>query len=238
MGSKKNVDMTQTDTEVKIVETTEKADATTEGKVVDKKPAKAKKVRGKRYQAVRSQLDKSKFYNVKEATELVKKLSYTKFVGSVEAHAVVGEIADNVSLALPHSTGQTVKVTIVDAKVLSDIEAGKLDFDILIAHPEFMPKLAKFAAVLGPKGLMPNPKSGTLTDKPEEAVARLSVAKTMIKTEKKAPIIHIVVGKVSQSEEELSANIGELIRVISPAKIKKLAICATMGPSVKIEVIK
>jgi large subunit ribosomal protein L1 len=233
MGSKKNVDMTQTDTEVKIVETTEEADATTEGKVIGKKPAKAKKVRGKRYQAVRSQLDKSKFYNVKEATELVKKLSYTKFVGSVEAHAVVREIGDNVSLALPHSTGQTVKVTIVDAKVLSDIEAGKLDFDILIAHPEFMPKLAKFAAVLGPKGLMPNPKSGTLTPNPELKKKELEAGKFTLKTEKKAPLMHLIIGKTNMDSAELVDNIQALLKALK-GKIVKLSLAASMSPGIKV----
>ena len=101
-----------------------------------------------------------------------------------------------------------------------------------------MPKLLPFARLLGPKGLMPNPKNGTLTDKPEEAVKKLSVAKTVIKTEKKAPVVHIVVGKVSQSEKELEANIAELIKVIRAPKIKKLALCATMGPSVKILIEK
>ena len=99
-----------------------------------------------------------------------------------------------------------------------------------------MPKLLPFARVLGPKGLMPNPKNGTLTDDPEASVKRLSVAKTIIKTEKKAPIVHIVVGKVSQPVEELVANIEELIKVVKTNKIKKLALCATMGPCVKVEV--
>ena len=85
---------------------------------------------------------------------------------------------------------------------------------------------------------MPNPKTGTLTDNPEAAVKKLSVAKTVIKTEKKAPVVHIVVGKISQKEAELEANVAELIKVIKPVKIRKLALCATMGPSVKVEIIK
>ena len=101
-----------------------------------------------------------------------------------------------------------------------------------------MPKLLPFARLLGPKGLMPNPKNGTLTDKPEEAVKKLSIAKLVIKTETKAPVIHLVVGKVSQPEAELAANVAELIKTISPSKIRKLALCATMGPSVKVEIVK
>jgi large subunit ribosomal protein L1 len=101
-----------------------------------------------------------------------------------------------------------------------------------------MPKLLPFAKTLGPKGLMPNPKTGTLTDDPDTAVKRLSVAKLMIKTEKKAPVVHLVVGKVSQPVDELTANISELIKVVSANKIKKLALCATMGPCVKVEIGK
>jgi len=85
---------------------------------------------------------------------------------------------------------------------------------------------------------MPNPKNGTLTDKPQDSVKKLSAAKTVIKTEKKAPIIHIIVGKVSQDAKELEANVAELIKVIKTNKIKKLALCATMGPCVKVEVLK
>jgi ribosomal protein L1 len=85
---------------------------------------------------------------------------------------------------------------------------------------------------------MPNPKNGTLTDKPEESQKRLSVAKTMIKSEKKAPVIHQVVGKVSQKTEEIVANINELIKVVKFVKIKKLVLCATMGPGIKCEIVK
>ena len=85
---------------------------------------------------------------------------------------------------------------------------------------------------------MPNPKNGTLTDDPDAAIKRLSVAKLMIKTEKKAPVVHLVVGKISQPVDELVANISELIKVIGANKIKKLALCATMGPCVKIEINK
>ena len=99
-----------------------------------------------------------------------------------------------------------------------------------------MPKLLPLARVLGPKGLMPNPKNGTLTDKPEDSLKKLSVSKTVIKTEKKAPVVHIIVGKTSQKNEEIAANIEELIKTIKTNRIKKLAICATMGPSVKIEI--
>ncbi|MBU1034139.1 50S ribosomal protein L1 [Patescibacteria group bacterium] len=235
MGSKKNVDMSATETEIKVVEATEvKEETDSQGEAkVEKKVTKAKKVRGKKYQAVRSQLDKSKFYTAKEAVELVKKLSYTKFVGSVEAHIVVREIGDSVNIALPHSTGKSVKVIVVDAQVLSDIEAGKIDFDILVAAPEFMPKLARFAKVLGPKGLMPNPKSGTLTPNPELKKKELEAGKFSLKTEKKAPLMHLIIGKTDMKSADLLANIEALVKALK-GKILKLSIAASMSPGVKV----
>ncbi len=234
MGSKKNVDMTATETQVKVVADKEETvpDSKSEAKT-DKKPAKSKKIRGKKYRAVRSQLDKSKFYSSKEAVELVKKLSYTKFVGSVEAHLVVREIGDSVSLTLPHSTGKTVKVTIVNAQVLSAIEAGKLDFDVLLAHPEFMPKLAKFASILGPKGLMPNPKNGTLTPNPELKKQELEAGKFVLKTEKKAPLMHLIIGKTDMSSTDLLENLQALLEALK-GKVLKLSLAASMGPGVKV----
>jgi large subunit ribosomal protein L1 len=253
MGSKKTVDMAA-ETQPKVVETKEKTKEETKEKIKEKAKAeikaetipasanqikteqklvKTKKVRGKKYQAVRSKLDKSRFYTIKEAVELVKKLSYTKFVGSIEAHIVVKEIGDSVSLALPHFSGKTVKVTIVNAQVLSDIEAGKLDFDVLVAHPEFMPKLAKFASVLGPKGLMPNPKNGTLTPNPELKKQELEAGKFVLKTEKKAPLMHLVIGKTDMSSADLLDNINALIKALK-GKILKLVISPSMGPGVKV----
>ena len=228
--------MTATETEVKIVEA--ESEVKTEGETVTevtsaKKPAKAKKVRGKKYHAVRAQLDKSKFYPSKEAVELVKKLSYSKFVGSVEAHVVVREVGVSIDLALPHSTGKSVKVAIADAQVLSDIEAGKIDFDVLVAHPEFMPKLAKLARVLGPKGLMPNPKNGTLTPNPELKKQALEAGAFNLKTEKKAPLMHLTIGKTDMSAADLAANVDALIKALK-GKILKLSIAPSMGPGIKV----
>ena len=230
--------MTATETEVKVVANPEEnstPDASEEKseEKVEKKVVKAKKIRGKKYQAVRAKLDKSKLYPVKEAVELVKKLSYSRFVGSVEAHIVVREVGDSINLALPHSTGKSVKVTIVDAEVLSNIEAGKLDFDILVAHPEFMPKLAKFAKVLGPKGLMPNPKNGTLTPNPELKKKELEAGKFNLKTEKKAPLMHLIIGKTDMSSADLVANIETLVKALK-GKILKLVISPSMGPGIKV----
>ena len=197
---------------------------------------KTTKVRGKKYQTVKKKIDVTKYYPLKEAVKLVKETSLSKFDGKVEAHITVLDIGNVGEITFPHLETASKKIVILNDTILAEIKEGKVNFDIIIASPATMPKLLPFARVLGPKGLMPNPKNGTLTDDPEAAVKRLSVAKTMIKTEKKAPVVHIVVGKVSQPVEELTANIDELVKVIKSNKIKKLALCATMGPCVKVEV--
>ena len=202
------------------------------------KVAKAVRVRGKKYLAAKKKVDVLKFYPLKDAVKLVKETSLSKFDGKIEAHVTVTEAGNVGEIVFPHLELGTKKIVVLNDTILAEIKDGKINFDILIATPVTMPKLLPFARVLGPKGLMPNPKSGTLTDKPEEAVKKLSVAKTIIKTEKKAPVIHLVVGKVSQPEKELEANIAELIKVIKAPKIKKLALCATMGPSIKVLVEK
>ena len=107
-----------------------------------------------------------------------------------------------------------------------------------MATPALMPKLLPLARILGPKGLMPNPKNGTLSANTNQAVKKLQAGKTVIKTEKKAPLIHITVGKVSQKPEEIVANLEELIKLIKPNKITKLALAPSMGPSVKVKIDK
>jgi len=205
---------------------------------VESTPTKLKvaKIRGKKYQAAKKKVDVTKYYPLKEAVKLVKETSFSKFDGKVEAHVTVLDTGNVGEITFPHLESVGKKVVVLNDTILAEIKDGKVNFDILIATPSTMPKLLPFAKTLGPKGLMPNPKNGTLTDDTESAVKKLSVAKTIIKTEKKSPVIHIIVGKVSQSVEELTANISELINVVKANKIKKLALCATMGPCVKVEV--
>ncbi len=225
---------------------TQKA-VTEENTVVEQTPAqseetaeshkvKTAKVRGKKYQAVKKKIDVTKYYSLKDAIKLVQETSLSKFEGKVEAHVTIFDIGNVGEITFPHLETASKKIVVLNDTILAEIKEGKVNFDIVIATPATMPKLLPFARILGPKGLMPNPKNGTLTDDPEAAVKRLSVAKTMIKTEKKAPVVHIVVGKVSQPIDELAENISELIKVVKPNKIKKLALCATMGPCVKVEV--
>lgn len=294
MGSKKNVDMTQTESDVKIIkaeetnsgdkleqtsetktdkkakkeekvtkkaekntkkakkvekdqaekkeltekkEAVDKKEATKEEVKAEKKPSaekKSKKVRGKKYQAVRAQLDKTKAHDPAQAIALVKKFSYAKFDASVEAHIVVKEVGTSVNLTLPHSTGKSINVVIANDEVLAEVEKGNINFDVLLASPELMPKLAKLAKILGPKGLMPNPKNGTLTPKPELKKKELEAGTFTLKTEKKAPLMHLVIGKVSMDDKVLEENLLTIIRALKN-KIVKIVIAPSMGPAIRVD---
>jgi large subunit ribosomal protein L1 len=162
-------------------------------------------------------------------------LSYTKFDGSIEAHAILREAGLKADLTFPHSTGKSVTVAIASDEVLAQIEAGQIDFDILITTPDMMPKLAKHARVLGPRGLMPNPKNGTITDKPEAKKKEFEAGKISIKTEKKAPLIHLTIGKTSMETKDLVENIQALIKAFK-GQMLKLSVSASMSPGVRVEV--
>lgn len=229
--------MSMTD-EIKIVaapeaEQAEAATETTETEVVES-PKKAKVTgRSQKYHSVRAKIDKTKLYEPTAAVELVKKLSYSKFVGSLELHAVVKEAGTSFSVSMPHSTGRTLKVAIATDELLKEIEAGTISFDVLVSSPQFMPKLAKLARVLGPKGLMPNPKSGTLTDNPELKKKELEGGKVTIKTEKKAPLVHMVIGKLDMDTAQLAENLAAVLKALR-GKADKVSLSATMSPGVKV----
>jgi len=211
--------------------------AVKETKTTDAKIKKTIKTRSKAYKTAKAKTDINQAYPLKKAIDLVKKTSLSKFDGKVEAHVNTllkpGKVGD---ITFPHLKTKTKKVVIATEAIVKKIQDGKIDFDVLIATPTFMPKLLPLARFLGPKGLMPNPKNGTLTDKPKQAVDKFSTAATVVKTEKKAPIIHLVVGQVSQPIKEIQVNVEELIKLINPLKVKKLILCATMGPAVKVKV--
>lgn len=192
-----------------------------------------KKVRSKKYVAVRSKLDKTKLYSPAEAVGLIKKLSYTKFDGTISAHLVVKETGEKVDIKFPNSTGKTINAVIFDEKVLADLENGIINFDVLLATPKDMAKLTKYARVLGPKGLMPNPKNGTLTPNPELKKKDLEGGKVTIKTEKKAPLMHVVIGKTSMEDQALVDNLNTLIKMLR-GKVLKISLASTMSPGVKV----
>lgn len=199
------------------------------------KEKETKRTRSRRYNKARTFVDKTKLLNVKDAIDLVKKTSYTKFDGSVETHINTLERGIKVNLTFPHSTGKTTRVAIVNDEIISDIDRGIANFDVLIATPEFMPKLAKYAKFLGPKGLMPNPKAGTVTTDPKAVAKKYEAGEVTIKTESDQSIIHTVIGKVSGENKSLEENLNALISAVGPSKIRSVFVKATMGPSVRID---
>ena len=203
--------------------------------IIKEKDRSERKGRGKKYLEVRSKADRAKLYGVSEAVGLVKEMSYSKFDGSVEMHAVIKKEGFNTRVELPYSTGKKKKVEVANDETIKKLKAGKIDFDILLATAEMMPKIVPFAKLLGPKGMMPNPKSGTLI-KTEKDAEKFSAGAITIKTEKAQPVIHTVVGKVSQKNDELGANIGAVIDAIGAKQIIKAYLCASMSPSVKMKV--
>lgn len=195
---------------------------------------------GKKYQEAAKLVDKTKTYALPEALKLAKLTSFTKFDGTVEVHVnlnplTLGDKKDiRGSVTLPHGTGKQVRVAVADDKILDEVAAGKINFDILVAHPSMMPKLAKVARILGPKGLMPNPKTGTVTTDIEKRVKELSNGQVNFKTEPENPLIHMAVGKVSFDEKQLKENIEAVITAIGKNKIAKVTVTTTMGPGIKI----
>jgi len=194
-----------------------------------------KKVRSKTYISARRQVDRTQTYSLKKAITLLKKTSYTKFPGTVNTDIILKK-QEKISreITFPHPTGKKTKVAIATPRVLKNIEKGKIDFDVLLTTPDLMPKIAKFAKVLGPKGLMPNPKSGTITNKPQAKKKELEAGKTLIKTEKKEPLLHITIGKTNQPDKQLQENVETLINALGARKIKKLVLSATMSPGIKV----
>ena len=208
-------------------------------KAAKKKKAKIK-VRSKRYVEVMKLVDKEKLYPLTDAISLVKQTTLTKFDGTVELHVslnplTLGDKKDyRTAVSLPHGTGKEVRVAIADDKVLAEIEAGKINFDILVAHPTMMAKLAKVARVLGPRGLMPNPKTGTVSPDPEKRAKELSSGQVNLKTEPGNPLIHMPIGKVSFEDKKISENVNAVLKALG-TKVAKVTLSATMGPGVKVQ---
>lgn len=205
-------------------------------KVSQVKNTKKEKVHGKKYLAARSKVDPTKLYSPSEAIQLVKETSISKFDGSVELHMVLVKDDVNLNVDLPNTTGKTKRIEIASDETVKKLEAGKIDFDILIASPATMPKLVRFAKLLGPKGLMPNPKNGTLVDNPEKAAEKFTGNSIRVKTEKDAPLIHLVVAKVSQPEAEIVENIKSVINAVGPKTVNKAVISASMGPGIHLAI--
>jgi len=237
-----------------------------EPKKVVKNPTRTHTERaGKKFRKAAELVEKDKQYGIKEALELAGKTATTKFDSTVELHINLGvdprqadqNVRDN--LVLPNGTGKIVRVAVLadadDASaaikagadiaghedLLKEIEKGKIDFDILIATPALMAKLGKFARVLGPKGLMPNPKSGTVTTDVVKAVQQSKAGRVAYRVDSTG-IVHMGVGKVSFGEDKLMENVQAVFSSIKSNKpgslkgnyVKAITVTTTMGPAIKV----
>ncbi len=192
------------------------------------------RLRGKRYRAEVAKVDRSKKYSLEEAIALVQATSSVKFDASVEVHVQIKNDGVRGTLDLPHGTGKIKKVAVATDEVIDQIAAGKFDFDVLLATPAQMPKLAKFARTLGPKGIMPSPKAGTVVDKPEEAMAAFAGGRVEYRADK-TRVVHLGVGRVSFAPAQIKENIEALLEVLQSARILSVSLASSMGPGVKVQ---
>ena len=225
--------------------------------------------RGKKYLEAAKSIDRATLYDPAEAIGLAKKAAVAKFDETIEVHIRTGcdgRHADQQirgAVVLPHGTGKTKKVLVVaegekaqEAKdagadivagkeILEDIKKGWLDFEVMIATPNMMAELGKLGRILGPKGLMPNPKTGTVTMDVAKAVQETKAGKVTYRTDKEGNV-HLPIGRVSFDDAKLVENfntIYDLIVRLKPTSakgtyIKNIAVSSTMGPAIKVQTTK
>lgn len=219
--------------------------------------------RGKKYSAIAEKIEKNKSYEIEEAIAIIKEGKIAKFDESVEVHIKLdidskkNQIRGTV--VLPHGTGKERKILVITStkekeakdagadmvgaeELIEKIKNGKAgEFDVVVATPEMMPKLAQVAKILGPKGLMPSPKTETVTDKIKEAIEGLKKGKAAFKNDNSGNI-HQVIGKLSFDAVKIKENLEIVIDEVEKARpigikgvyVKSISICSTMGPAVKI----
>lgn len=222
--------------------------------------------RGKNYRKLAEQIEKGKAYPLSEALDLATKTNPVKFDASVEIHVRLGvdprQADQNIraTVSLPNGTGKTIRVAVFapesdhaaatkagadivgDEAFLTQLDKEQLDFDVLVATPQYMPRLGKYARLLGPRGLMPNPKSGTVATDVVKAVTEAKAGKVEYRVDKQA-IVHIAIGKVSFGAEKLEANAKAFFDSLQSQKpsslkggyVKTTNITTTMGPAITIE---
>jgi large subunit ribosomal protein L1 len=222
--------------------------------------------RGKSYRKLAEQLEVGKVYDLAEALDLAVKTNPVKFDASVEIHVRLGvdprQADQNIrsTVVLPNGSGKTVRVAVFapegdhaaatkagadvvgDETFIKQLEKEELNFDILVATPQYMPKLGKYARLLGPRGLMPNPKSGTVATDVAKAVTEAKAGKVEYRVDKQA-IVHLAVGKVSFGAEKLEQNARAFFDSLQAQKpsslknayVKSTSISTTMGPGIKVE---
>lgn len=225
-----------------------------------------KDIRGKKYKEKLKLIDRKKLYTPDEAVKLVKEASFTKFDESVDLSVKLGvDVKRGGStvrgtISLPHGTGKKVRVGVITmggkikeaeeagAEVfggedfITKIQGGFLDFDVLVATPDMMPKIGRLGKILGQKGLMPNPKAGTVTNDIKKTVTEIKSGRTEFKADK-VGIINIKVGRVSFDADKLLENLKVAFEALAKAKtsnvqgsfIKSLTLSSTMGPGIKMD---
>ena len=196
---------------------------------------KQKAFHSTQYFALSKQVDTSKTNSLSDALELLEKLQRNKFDETVELHINTVSTGIFGNVTLPHGTGKKTRVAIANDALIAEIEKGIINFDILVAQPEIMGKLARVAKILGPRGLMPNPKSGTITQNPEEVVKKYEGGQISFKTEAKSPILHLTVGKMSFGAKKLSENIETMLKAVKKSNIVNITLKSTMSPGIKIK---
>lgn len=222
--------------------------------------------KGKAYKKAAKLVDKTKSYSLAEALELATQTAVTKFDSTVEMHVRLGvdpkQADQNIrtTVTLPNGTGKDIKVAALvsaddvaaakeagadfagEEEVMKLLEKENLSFDVLVATPQFMPKLGKFARLLGPRGLMPNPKAGTVSANPVQAIKEAKAGKVEYRVDKQG-IVHLGIGKVSFGPEKLLENANVFVNSLKAARpttlkgnyIISASVATTMGPSIKVE---
>jgi large subunit ribosomal protein L1 len=222
--------------------------------------------RGKNYRKVAEQLETGKAYNLAEALDLATKTNPTKFDASVEIHVRLGvdprQADQNIraTVVLPNGSGKTVRVAVFapesdhagaakagadivgDEEFIKQLDKEEINFDILVSTPQFMARLGKYARLLGPRGLMPNPKSGTVAADVAKAVTEAKAGRVEYRVDKQA-IVHVAVGKVSFGADKLLANANAFFDSLKSQKpgslkgnyVKTISVSTTMGPGIKVE---
>ncbi|NMC27795.1 MAG: 50S ribosomal protein L1 [Syntrophomonadaceae bacterium] len=221
--------------------------------------------RGKKYEDAVKKIDRSKLYEPGEALSLVKEIAVAKFDETVEAHVKLGvdpRHADQQvrgTVSLPHGTGKTLKVLVfakgekqkeaeaagadfVGAEDLAEkIQGGWFDFDVAVATPDMMAVVGRLGKILGPRGLMPNPKAGTVTFDIERTIKELKAGRIEFRVDKTS-IVHVPIGRVSFEVEKLQENLNAFAEALLKAKpaaakgqyMRSVNICSTMGPGIKV----
>ena len=222
--------------------------------------------RGKNYRKANEKIEKGKAYSLEEAVKLAVETSPVKFDATLEMHFRLGvdprQADQNIraTVTLPAGTGKDVRVAVFapldvckaakaagadiaeDEEFTAKLDKEQIDFDVLISTPQYMPKLGKYARLLGPKGLMPNPKAGTVTTDIEKAVKEAKAGKIEYRVDKQA-IVHVGLGKVSFGADKLMENINAFVDSLKAQKpasikgqyVKSVFISTTMGPSIMVE---